>query len=78
MAVTGASDEQERSATPSIAEPATAQEPPPIVAQAQPAALAIVESTVVEVGPVTPRETDPSEISAPPTQPKRGWWRRGA
>ena len=25
----------------------------------------------------TPREPDPAEITAPPAQPKRGWWRRG-
>jgi ribonuclease E len=27
---------------------------------------------------VAPAEPDPNEISAPPPQPKRGWWRRGA
>ncbi len=25
---------------------------------------------------LAPAEPDPNEISAPPAQPKRGWWRR--
>jgi ribonuclease E len=27
--------------------------------------------------PPAPREPDPAEISAPPAQPRKGWWRRG-
>ena len=32
---------------------------------------------VAETPPPAPVEPDPAEIAAPPTQPKRGWWRRG-
>jgi len=55
--------------------------PEPVAEVAVEAAPAPVE-TVVET-PVEPEpapvaaEPDPNEISAPPAQPKRGWWRRG-
>jgi ribonuclease E len=42
-------------------EPAPAPQPEPVLADAEPAA---------------PAEPDPSEIAAPPPQPKRGWWRK--
>jgi ribonuclease E len=42
----------------------------------------VAETPVLEPEPAAapepaPREPDPNEISAPPAQPKRGWWRRG-
>jgi ribonuclease E len=51
-----------------------------VVAVAEPAA--VVETVLevvpepVAVEPAAPPEPDPNEISAPPSQPKRGWWRR--
>jgi ribonuclease E len=35
-----------------------------------------VLETVTVAEPAPPAEPDPNEISAPPTQPRRGWWRR--
>ena len=40
-------------------------------------AAATVEPPPPEPAP-TPRPFDVSEIVAPPSTPKRGWWRRGA
>jgi ribonuclease E len=37
---------------------------------------ALVETVIAEPAPVEPAEPDPNEISAPPAQPRRGWWRR--
>ncbi len=59
-------------AVPDVAEAA-------VVEAAQPEA---VVETVVEIvpepafEPATPAAPDPNEISTPPAQPKRGWWRR--
>ncbi|CAN7307796.1 ribonuclease E/G [Phenylobacterium sp. LjRoot219] len=39
------------------------------------AAEAVVTAPAAEPAPV--REPDPSEITAPPAAPRRGWWRRG-
>lgn len=59
--------------------PAPAAEPvaaEPVAAVAEPvAAETVVAEPVAE--PVAAREPDPSEITAPPTAPRRGWWRRG-
>jgi ribonuclease E len=52
---------------------AAAASEPEVVAQA---AVAVAPEPVVEPEPAAPAEPDPNEISAPPTQPKRGWWRR--
>jgi ribonuclease E len=49
-------------------EPAAALEP-----VAEPAATVLVEAAPEPVI----RAPDPAEISAPPTAPRRGWWRRG-
>ncbi|HEY0435695.1 MAG TPA: ribonuclease E/G, partial [Phenylobacterium sp.] len=48
------------------AQPAAAPEPEP-----EPVAAAAPPP------PASPREPDPAEISTPPAQPRRGWWRRG-
>jgi ribonuclease E len=62
-----------------VAAPAEAPEPEP---EPQSATVVALETAV----PVTPepapepaaeRTPDPHEITAPPAQPKRGWWRRG-
>jgi len=50
------------------------QAPPEAAADAPEPAAARTEP---EPAPSPPAEPDPSEISAPPAQPKRGWWRRG-
>ncbi|MFI4934452.1 MAG: ribonuclease E/G [Caulobacterales bacterium] len=50
-------------------EPAPAPQPPP-----EPEPVAAVEAPA----PALPREPDPNEILAPPPQPRRGWWRKGA
>jgi ribonuclease E len=42
--------------------------PPEAIAEPEPAPEPVVAA---------PREPDPAEISAPPTAPRRGWWRRG-
>lgn len=59
--------------------PAPAAEPvaaEPVAAVAEPvAAETVVAEPVAEA--VAAREPDPSEITAPPTAPRRGWWRRG-
>ncbi len=49
-------------ATPDVSPP-PAQAPEPAMAEA--------------VAAPAPREPDPAEITAPPTAPRRGWWRRG-
>jgi ribonuclease E len=55
-----------------IAEPVAAAP----VAEA-PAAVSAVEPEPAATPEPVPRAPDPNEISAPPAQPKRGWWRRG-
>ena len=66
------------------AEPVAEQAPEPQVEAApepepqpepEPVAAAAPEPAPVE--PAAPAEPDPAEITAPPVQPKRGWWRRG-
>jgi ribonuclease E len=49
---------------------------------AEPVPAPVAEAPVLAAAPEpepppAPREPDPNEISAPPAQPKRGWWRRG-
>jgi ribonuclease E len=51
-----------------------AAQAPAVEAEAQPASL---EAAEPEPAPMAEREPDPAEISAPPVQPRRGWWRRG-
>jgi ribonuclease E len=55
---------------PALAEPALAE---PVIAELAAPALEPVAAT-----PLPPPEPDPNEIVAPPSQPRRGWWRRGA
>jgi hypothetical protein len=59
-------------------------EPPPALAR-DPVTLPAVEpleQSVVVLATASetpaPREPDPAEIQAPPSIPRRGWWRRGA
>jgi ribonuclease E len=48
----------------------------PAAAEEVPAA--VVEAVVPEPEPApAPAEPDPNEVTAPPAQPRRGWWRRG-
>jgi ribonuclease E len=57
---------------------APAPEPEPVHAAAE-AVVEIApepEPAAVEPERATPAEPDPNEISAPPAQPKKGWWRR--
>lgn len=61
----------EAAPAPAVEAPAPVLEPVAAVA-AEPVA---VEAVVAEPAPV--REPDPSEITAPPAAPRRGWWRRG-
>jgi ribonuclease E len=62
-------------ATPETVVEATEPAPAPTVVEAAPEPEPAVAA---EPPPApTPREPDPNEISAPPAQPKRGWWRRG-
>ena len=62
------------------AEAESAVEPP---REAEPAAVAEPAAAVAEpapepvVEPPAPAEPDPAEITAPPSAPRRGWWRRG-
>jgi len=57
-------------AAPVASEAAPVETPAPAVVAAAP--------VVVEPAPAPqPAEPDPAEISSPPVQPKRGWWRRG-
>ncbi len=57
---------------PELVEP----EPEPLSAAQEPAQE---PAEVVSItAPSAPREPDPAEISAPPSAPRRGWWRRGA
>jgi ribonuclease E len=57
-----------------------ASEPEAILESVAPAPVVVTEAPapapVVQVAPLAPAEPDPNEISAPPAQPKRGWWRR--
>jgi len=53
------------------AEVAAAPEP-----VAEPAPVAVIAEAPPPPAPA-PREPDPAEISAPPAQPRKGWWRRG-
>ena len=57
------------------AEPAA----PPVVVEATPEPR-LELALVAEALPTVLAEAlpDPAEISAPPTAPKKGWWRRGA
>jgi ribonuclease E len=60
---------------------AAAEAPPEPVVEAAPEPLPEPIPEVVlaaaEPEPVTEKAPDPAEISTPPAQPKRGWWRRG-
>ena len=57
-----------------------------VAAPVQPEIIATPEPEAIEVTAVTPPQPtpppapvpDPAEISAPPVQPKRGWWRKGS
>ena len=59
----------------------TVAEPEPLAAEAEPepapapAPEPVLELVGAEAAP-PPRAPDPAEISTPPAQPKRGWWRR--
>ena len=64
-----------------VAPVAAAEAPPEPVVEAAPEPLPEPIPEVVlaaaEPEPVTEKAPDPAEISTPPAQPKRGWWRRG-
>ena len=60
-----------------VAEPQPEVEPAAVAPEPQPEPVAdLAPVAAVAPAPVL-RELDPAEISAPPAQPKRGWWRRG-
>jgi ribonuclease E len=78
----GAAETAEAAPEPVASEPAVepAPEPVPVAAEvAEPAGAVVVAlepPSAAAPEPETPAEPDPAEISAPPVQPKRGWWRR--
>jgi ribonuclease E len=63
-------------------EPVAESAPEPVVIAAEPAepvgavVVALEPPPAVMAEPQPEPEPDPAEISAPPVQPKRGWWRR--
>ena len=56
------------------AKPANVESP---VEAEQAPVLAVAPVPTPAPAPPAPREPDPAEISAPPVQPRKGWWRRG-
>jgi ribonuclease E len=50
---------------------------PPVTPHQQAAEPAGAEAAPVEPEAISVREPDPSEITASPPQPRKGWWRRG-
>ena len=62
-----------KAAEPEAAAEAPVSEPAPAP---EPVAEAVTEPEPAPQPPVA-REPDPAEITTPPAQPRRGWWRRG-
>ena len=61
------------------AQEATVDSPEPVAEAApEPEPVAEVEpSPQIQPEPPAAREPDPAEITTPPAQPRKGWWRRG-
>ena len=56
----------------------TAPVQPENIAPPEPEAIEVVAETPPPLSPPPAPVPDPAEISAPPVQPKRGWWRKGS
>ncbi|HMO42544.1 MAG TPA: ribonuclease E/G, partial [Phenylobacterium sp.] len=67
----------EASAEVPTAEAAPAPEPAPELAPEPAPAAAVAEPAAAETPVETAPQPDPAEITAPPSKPRRGWWRRG-